>query len=232
MYKGRKIIAIIPARGGSKRLPRKNVLPLAGKPLIGWAIEAASESGVFTEIMVNTDDAEIADISKKYTVTVPFMRSSELGSDTASTLDVIIDTLKKYRELGKEFDIVVLLQPTSPLRTGADIRRAVDMFIDKNANSVLSVCEVDHPVQWAGTLDESCTMDTFIKPEFKGKRSQELPTHYRLNGAVYVWNSTMLVEFAESIIAPSFACIMPRDRSIDIDEKIDFAIAEALIKNV
>lgn len=230
MYKDKKILAIIPARGGSKRLPRKNILPLAGKPLIAWTIEAAKESAVFSEIMVNTDDQEIAGVANEHGANIPFFRSLELGSDTASSLDVVMDTLNWYKENGTVFDIVILLQPTSPLRNANDIIQAVDLFLEKDASSVLSVCEVDHPVQWANTLDDSLSMDNFIRDEAKGKRSQDLDVNFRLNGAIYVWNVEELLLKNENILKPAFAYVMPRNRSVDIDDDIDLKFAELICK--
>lgn len=231
MYRDKKILAIIPARGGSKRLPGKNIKELAGKPLIAWAIDSALESKLFDEIMVNTDDSEIADIAKKYGASIPFLRDNSLATDTSSSLDVVVKTIEYYKEQNKHYDIVVLLQPTSPLRDSSDIKNAVDLFIQKEAASVLTVCEVDHPIQWSNTLDGTFSMDTFIKDEYKDTRSQDLEVNYRLNGAVYVWDTNKFQQHKGSILKPSFASVMDRTHSIDIDEKIDFIVAEALILN-
>lgn len=231
MYRNKRILAIIPARGGSKRLPGKNIKSLCGKPLIAWTIEAALTANVFDEIMVNTDDLEIANTAKKYGALIPFIRKSELASDTASSIDVVTNTLKYYNENKKLFDIVVLLQPTSPLRSPKDIQNSLDLFMEKDASSVLTVCEVDHPVQWANSLDNTFSLDNFIREDVKGKRSQDLDIHYRLNGAIYVWSVKKLLKVKEAILFPSFAHIMPRERSVDIDEEVDFKIAEVLVKN-
>lgn len=229
MYKNKKILAVIPARGGSKRLPGKNIKDLCGKPLIAWTIDSALKSNLFDEVMVNTDDIEIAEISKGYGATVPFIRSTELATDTASSMDVVIQTVNFYLENEKNFDIVLLLQPTSPLRTSQDIINAINLYLEKNANSVLSVCEVDHPVQWSNTLNDSLSMDSFIRESIKGKRSQDLETNYRLNGAIYIWDSIQLLQCRETIISPSFAYVMNRKSSVDIDEEIDFKYAKLLL---
>lgn len=231
MYRDKKILAIIPARGGSKRLPGKNIKKLCGKPLIAWTIEAALKSKIFDEVMVNTDDHTIAYISKENGASIPFIRSSELATDTASSVDVILHTIKYYQGIKTDFDIVVLLQPTSPLRTYEDIVSAVNLFIDKRANSVISVCEVDHPIQWTNTLNESLSMDSFIRDEVKGKRSQDLETNYRLNGAIYIWATKSFINVSETIISPSFAYIMSKEGSVDIDEDIDFLVATKLLEN-
>lgn len=223
----RKVLAIIPARGGSKRLPRKNILPLAGKPLIAWTIEAARNSQIFDEIIVNTDSQEISDIAKSFGASIPFIRPAILSSDTAGSIDVVKHTLEWYHNEGIYFNDVVLLQPTSPLRNEDDIKSAYDLYIAKRASSVLSVCEVDHPTAWCNRLDESLSMNGFIKSQ--GSRSQDLEKEYRLNGAIYIWEVKQLLNQSKTIIEPSFASIMPRNRSVDIDEDIDFKIAQAII---
>jgi CMP-N,N'-diacetyllegionaminic acid synthase len=229
MIDGEKVLAIIPARGGSKRLLRKNVLPLAGKPLIAWTIKAALDSDIFDEVMVNTDDLEIAETAKLFGAKIPFMRPEELASDTASSIDVIKHTLLWYQKKGIDFTDVVLLQPTSPLRTSADINTAYKYYIDKQASSVLSVCEVDHPSRWCNVLKESLSMDDFIKDADKNSRSEDFDKEYRLNGAIYILSVEKFLEQNSTILEPSFASIMSRNCSIDIDEKIDFDIAECLI---
>lgn len=231
MYKEKTVLAIIPARGGSKRLPGKNKLDLFGKPLIAWTIDAAINSKVFDEVMVSTDDKEIAEIAIKHSASIPFMRSENLSTDTASSLDVVEDIITLYKHNNKHYDIVVLLQPTSPLRDSDDIVNALDTFVVKEANSVLSVCEVDHPLQWCNSLDETLSMESFLKVSVKNSRSQNLETYYRLNGAIYIWDVDSFLQKKESILPPSFATIMPRERSVDIDEKIDFLLAEALLND-
>ncbi len=229
MRDNKKILAIIPARGGSKRLPGKNIKNLGGKPLIAWTIEAAIESNLFDEIMVNTDSKEIAKEAQKFGASTPFIRPEKLASDTASSLDMVKHTLEYYKEQGSRFTTVILLQPTSPLRTSNDIINAYQLFDKKNATSVLSVCEVDHPTSWCNTLNKSLSMKGFIKPSISKNRSQDFDSEYRLNGAIYIWNVNTFLESNDTIIEPSFASIMPRERSIDIDEEIDFIIASALI---
>jgi CMP-N-acetylneuraminic acid synthetase len=231
MNSNQRILAIIPARGGSKRLPRKNILPLAGKPLIAWTIEAAINSQMFCEVMVNTDDDEIAKVSSELGSKIPFIRPNELASDTASSNDVIKHTLLWYRDQGINFTEVVLLQPTSPLRSSDDIIAALDLYNQKNASSVLSVCEVDHPTSWCNTLDETLSLKGFINENVRKLRSQDIDKEYRLNGAIYILNVELFLVSNSTVIEPSFAAIMPRSRSIDIDEKIDFDIAEAILSS-
>ena len=167
MYKNHKIIAIIPARSGSKGLKDKNIKDLNGKPLIAYTIEAARNSKIFDEIIVSTDSEKYAQISKEFGAKVPFLRSSQNSSDKAGSWDVVNEVLSKLYE---KYDVVVLLQPTSPLRTGIHIKEAIDLFFEKAADTVCSVCETPHPIFWCNTLDENLSMKDFIKNEYKKPR--------------------------------------------------------------
>jgi CMP-N-acetylneuraminic acid synthetase len=229
MSNDKKVLAIIPARGGSKRLPKKNILSLAGKPLIAWTIEAALQSCVFDDVIVSTDDNEIAEVSTSFGAKVPFIRPERLASDTAASVDVIKHALLWYREKGINFTEVVLLQATSPLRNSNDIKAAFDIYRHRNASSVLSVCEVDHPTHWCNTLDASLSMNSFIKESDVKSRSQDFDNEYRLNGAIYILNVEQFLARNVTILMPSFASIMPRIRSIDVDTKLDFDFADFLM---
>lgn len=231
-YKNKTFIAIIPARGGSKRLPRKNVLNLGGKPLIAWSIETTLKSKYIDEVMVTTDDDEIAEISREWGARVPFKRPAELANDTAIRSSIIRHTIEFYEnDLGKKFDYLVFIQPTSPLREEAHIDDAIEYLFDKNADSVVSVCEVEHPVQWSGVLPENNDMSNFITPEAAKLRSQDLQVHYRLNGALFICNtSKFLEEDCVFLKKNTYAYIMAQDVSPDVDTEIDFLLAETLLK--
>lgn len=231
MIKGKRLLAIIPARGGSKRLPRKNVMKLAGKPLIAWTINAAKKSKFIDRLIVSTDDQEISLISKQYGADVPFMRPASLSSDTATSIDVVLHALDELDEGGDQYDYVMLLQPTSPLRTTEDIDGAVKQLIEKNSQAVISVCKAEHHPLWCNTLGDDLSMEGFLSDEILNQRSQDLPDYYRLNGAVYLVDVKTLREMGH----PTFffkenatAYVMPLDRSIDIDNKNDFVSAEVL----
>ncbi|CDU11024.1 acylneuraminate cytidylyltransferase family protein [Vibrio coralliirubri] len=227
MIENRKVVAFIPARGGSKRLPRKNVLPLAGKPLIEWAINAAQNSHYIDEVIVSTDDQEIADISLKIGVNVPGLRPEELASDTATTESALFYTLNKFSH---DADVVIILQPTSPLRTAQHIDEALELFCDKSAFSVVSVTPCEHPPLWSNTLPDDYSMENFLRPEAL-KRSQDLGEFYRLNGAVYIFDTHKLKEFGKICYTnKSYAYVMDNYVSIDIDNKIDFELAEFFMK--
>lgn len=226
MYEGKSFLAIIPARGGSKRLPRKNVLDLCGKPLIVWTIEATLKSKYIDKVVVSSDDDEILEISKKFGAET-IKRPDELASDTATTFDAIkytIDNLEKY-------DYIVLLQPTSPFRDEKHIDEAIELLENKNADAVVSVCEMEHSPLWSNTLPQDGKMNNFLKDEVLNKRSQDLEKYYRLNGAIYICKTDKLLEQKSFFIKDNiFAYVMNRESSIDIDEEIDFNMAEFLME--
>lgn len=225
-----RYLAIIPARKGSKRLPNKNILKFGGKPLIAWTIEAALKSKYINEVMVTTDSDEIAEISKIFGAKVPFIRPNELATDKASSYDVVKHAIDFYRQKDQIFDYIILLQPTSPLRDYDDIDKAIKLQIEKNANSVTSVCEMDHSPQWSNTLPNDNSMKGFINPEVIGKRSQDLETYYRLNGAIYIAKTGSFINDKAFISnSMSFAYKMDKKTSIDIDDKMDFYFAQFLL---
>lgn len=218
-------VAIIPARGGSKRLPRKNVLELSGKPLIVYSIEAGLKSKYINKVLVSSDDQEILDISNKHGSDI-LKRPSFLASDFSTTYDAVkhaIDNLERY-------DYLVVLQPTSPLRTMKHINEAIELLYLKKADAVISVCEMEHSPLWSNTLNEHLDMTNFINEDIMNKRSQDLDKYFRLNGAIYICKvDRFLKEKSLFINNNIYAYIMKKSESIDIDEEIDFKIAEFLI---
>jgi len=227
------ILAVIPARGGSKRLPHKNILYLQDKPLIAWSIEAGLKSKYVDEVMVTTDDEEIAQIATKYGARVPFLRPKELATDTATTFAAIKHTIEFYQNnFLKVFNYILLLQPTSPLRSQQDIDRALELLEEKSGDAVISVCETEHSPLWANTLPKDLSMSNFLKEETKNKRSQDLDKYYRLNGAIYIYKTKKLLEEETFFLKDNiFAYIMPQESSIDIDTLLDFKICEAILNN-
>ena len=216
-------IAIIPARSGSKGLPDKNIKPLNGKPLLAYSIEAALAAGLFDTVHVSTDSERYADIARQYGADEPFLRSAETSSDTASSEDAIREVLRRYGEMGQHFDAFMLLQPTSPLRTADDIRAAFGVMEEKQAESVVSVCEMEHSPLWCNTLPPDGSMRAFI-------RRQELETYYRMNGAIYLVKTEHFLRTGSLYGDGCYACIMSAERSVDIDSPTDFLIAECLLK--
>ncbi len=223
-----KNLAIITARSGSKGLKDKNIKMLNGKELMAYSIIAAQESEMFEEIYVSTDSVLYADIARKWGANVPFLRSDSISGDKASSWDAVREAVKEYGKLGKFFDTVTLLQPTSPLRTSDDIRNGYIFFDEKKANYVVGVCEMEHSPLWSNTLPNTCSMSGFMTPE-SDKPRQELPVYYRLNGALYIVRTQCLTEPMDWYGDKSFAYIMPRERSIDIDSELDFKMAEFML---
>lgn len=222
------ILAIIPARGGSKRLPRKNILDLNGKPLIAYTIEAALKSNFITKTIVSSDDDEILNIAQKYGSKI-IKRPDYLATDTATSFDVIEHTILNQNE---KYDYIILLQATSPLRDAKHIDEAIELLKSKNADAVVSVCEMDHSPLWSNTLNETLSMKGFLKDEVLNKRSQDLKKYYRLNGAIYICKTEKLLEEKSFFLNDNiFAYVMDRKSSIDIDTELDFLIAKTIIEN-
>jgi len=226
-------IAIITARSGSKGLKDKNILPLAGMPLIAYSIIAARESGMFKDVMVSTDSERYASLAKEYGASVPFLRSKELSGDFSGSWDVAKEVLNNYRTaFNMRFDTVCLLQPTSPLRSAHDIICGYQEFEEKHADSVTAVCEMEHSPLWSMTLPEDLSLKEYRKKSKGNLPRQKLPTYFRINGALYIrrieYHLDGTIELPET---EAFAYIMPRERSVDIDTQIDFRLAEILIKD-
>lgn len=226
MYKGRRILALVPARGGSKGLPGKNIRPLGGKPLLAWSIEAARQSPYIDRCVLSTDCETIAAAGRAAGAQVPFMRPAELATDTAASMDVFLHALAQN---GEEFDLLLVLQPTSPLRTGADIDAALDLYAQRDATAVVSVCPVDHHPWLSNVLPADGCMSTFLRPEVASSRRQDLPAHYRINGALYLSDVRTLRETRTFYGPRTYALQMPPERSVDIDSLYDFRLAEACL---
>ena len=228
MINGKSVLAIIPARGGSKGLPNKNVKLFLGKPLIAWTIENALKSKYLDCILVSTDDRKIADISQQCGAGV-IERPKELATDETPTTEVILNVLKMKNVERNSQDITIILQPTSPMRNTTDINNAIELFSYSNCESVVSVCELIHSPYWTFKLDK-----IYLKPLFDEKflrmRRQELQTTYIPNGAIYILTPLMLHKHKTFYIDNIIPYIMPVDRSIDIDSEIDFILAELLEK--
>lgn len=225
-----KHIAVIPARSGSKGLKNKNIMELNGKPLMAYTIEAALSSGIFDCVHVSTDSEMYAEIAREYGADVPFLRLKELSGDTISSWDALRYVMERYQELGKEFEYVTLLQPTSPLRDAKDIENAYKIFEEKNADAVISVCELEHSIQICNTLGDDQSMYRFIDSNKVGAR-QLGETFYRLNGAIYMQKSEMLMNHQNLYNENSYAYVMDKIHSIDIDDAFDFRMAQMAMED-
>lgn len=223
-----KNVAIIPARSGSKGLKDKNIKDLCGKPLMAYTIEAALKSGCFDEVMVSTDSGKYAEVARKYGAQVPFLRSEVTATDTASSWDMVEEVLQRYGMQGREFDTFCLLQPTSPLRTEADIAAAYAIYREKATFSVVSVCEAEHSPLWCGHLPDNNEFLDFLGPENMQQR-QAGKKFYRLNGAIYIVNCNRFRYDRFLYQKGSFAYIMSQNRSVDIDTMMDFELAKIVL---
>ena len=216
-----RAICVILARGGSKGLPDKNILNFCGLPLITHTIIAAEDSGVFSEVIVSSDDARILQIAKDSAVTA-LTRPAELASDTASSIDALRHVLE-----GRECDSVCLLQPTSPLRNAADVKAAYDKFLAADAPSLFSVF-TSHASPYFNIVELQKGKIALSKSGYS--RRQDAPEVYQLNGAIYFWKKSELLAHKKVIFENSAIYIMPEERSVDIDTKLDFEMAEFLYK--
>ncbi len=223
-------LAIIPARSGSKGLPDKNIRLLNGRPLIAYAIEAALLSELFDEVMVSTDSAKYRDIARQYGANVPFLRSKETSSDQASSWDMVREVLDCYRKSGRSFDTFCLLQPTSPLRTSTDIREAYGVFEAEGAVAVASICEAEHSPLLCNILKDGNSLEDFISRD-NMKPRQAFGTYYRINGAIYIADIREFDKNGFQYKEGSYAYIMNKKNSIDIDDEFDFKLAEMLLNS-
>ncbi|WP_061222756.1 cytidylyltransferase domain-containing protein [Leptospira weilii] len=219
-----KILGLIPARGGSKGIPRKNIKFIAGKPLIVWTIEAALKSKYLASIVVSTDDPEIAEVAKQTGASVPFLRPSELATDYSSGIDPVLHALDNL----PEFDYVMLLQPTSPLRTSTDIDDCIEFAMKRKTNSVVSVCETQENPFWMFCLDDSFKMTKLLNVE-DVKRRQDSPKIFSLNGSIYLSEVNYFREKKKFITEDTLAYLMSKESSIDIDDMMDWKLAEILL---
>jgi N-acylneuraminate cytidylyltransferase len=224
MIAGLKVLGVIAARGGSKAVPGKNVRPVGGKPLIAWSIEAATDSDLLDRVVVSTDDEGIAGVARRLGCEVPFQRPPQLATDESGSVDVVLHALEQL----PGFDVVTLLQPTSPLRTAADIDGALRAMVDANAPACASVTPTDPSPYWMFR----CTSDGRLRPVVAGERParrQDLPVAYVLNGAVYAARTAWLSQSRTFVTDETLAFEMPSSRSLDIDTEQDIARCEALM---
>lgn len=221
-------LAIIPARSGSKGIPDKNIRMLGGIPLVAWSIKTAVASKLFSRIVVSTDSEEYASVAIDFGAEIPWLRDKTLSQDDTPTVDVIIDILERFENEGETYQSITLLQPTSPLRTAADILMAYRLLIEKKGNSIVSVTSCDHPPQWCNILPEDHSLENFISPEAMVPR-QHLPVHYRINGAVYMAYTNPFREYRTFLCPGSYAMVMPLERSVDIDNLTDLLLAETIV---
>lgn len=229
-----KVVAIIPARGGSKGLPGKNIRPLFGKPLIAWTIEQAQHSKYIDEIFVSTDDSDIASVAKNYGINIPFLRPKHLALDDSPTIDLINHTLEWFKDMGAFFDIVVLLEPTSPLRKKTDIDDAVRLFLQKATyyDSLVSVGEVHMEKPHIQKSIQNNLVTPFINSkEIKYYQRQQIPVTYFPYGVIYLSKTHSLIESQSFYQEKTMAYYIERWQNYEIDDIFDFLCVEAILKH-
>jgi N-acylneuraminate cytidylyltransferase len=221
-----KVLALITARGGSKGLPRKNVLLAGGKPLLAWTADAAISAECVDRVVLSSDDHEIMDAARAAGCDVPFCRPARLASDCATSIDVVLHALDQL----PGYNYVLLLQPTSPLRAAADIDAAFALMLERDAPSCVSVCEVDQSPYWMYRVASDNKLQRLL-PELQGiTRRQDLPPIYVLNGAIYIARIDWLRANKNFVGSETVAYFMPKERSLDIDTAEDFEIFRSRIE--
>lgn len=225
MINNEKILAIIPARGGSKGVPGKNSRLLHGKPVIAWTIEAAQNAALLDRVIVSSDCKTIIDIARTYNCDIPFVRDAKLAQDHTPMMDVVFDAIDRC----PGYEWTMLLQATSPLRQAEDIENAIRHCIESNAPSCVSVCKAQENPHWMYTIGPNNTMQPLIK-ETTATRRQDLPDFYSLNGAIYIARTDWLFHNHQFLSPETVAYIMPAERSVDIDTENDFLYLQLLLE--
>ena len=228
-----KTLGIIPARGGSKGIPRKNIVRLLDKPLIAYTIESALRSRMITRLVVSTEDSEISFVAREYGADVPFLRPAELATDDALSLPVVQHATREVEKLdGMVFDVVVMLQPTTPLRTAEDIDAGISLLIESNADSVISVVDVGgyHPSYMKRVLDDGRLINYTDRGYEDMRPRQQLPPVYIRNGALYITRRDVMLNENSFTGRDCRAYVMPRERSVNIDTEFDLILVEYLLK--
>lgn len=226
-----KVLGLITARGGSKGVPGKNIRKVAGKPLIAWSIQAAAQSEQLSRVVVSTDDKEIAEVSRKWGADVPFIRPVELAMDRSPHVPVLEHAVKWLEaHENARFDYVMLLQPTSPLRSSEDIDNAINLAVEHDADGVTSICESpSHPYLTKHIVDGK--LRDFVAHPAGYLPRQELPPVYALNGAIYLVRSSVLMEHGILHPEDTRPYLMPAERSLQIDEPWDLYLADLVLKD-
>lgn len=224
------MLAIIPARGGSKGVPGKNIRDLVGHPLIYYTIDAAIKSKKIDQVIVSTDDKKIADIAIECGAEVPFLRPEELASDHAKAIDNYIYTIDRLNAEGCQIDNIIVLQPTSPLRTVQDIDNAIELFFEKKAETIISVVKAEHPPTWYKKISSEGILIDYFSDTDNSQNRQEADKTYLPNGAIYVFDYAALKTRYGYYNEKTYPYIMSQDNSIDIDTMLDFKLAQLLIE--
>ncbi|MDF1613501.1 cytidylyltransferase domain-containing protein [Desulfurivibrio dismutans] len=224
----KSVLAVIPARGGSKGLPRKNILELAGKPMVAWSIEAAQRSNFIDRVVLSSEDEAIIATAKQWGCEVPFVRPVELAGDEAPTSAALLHALDN---LGRQYDYLVLLQPTSPLREARDIDQCIEKCHQSEAPACVSVTETDKNPAWMFYLEGQQRLEPVLGTWDFPTRRQDLRPSFVLNGAVYVADTAWFKQNHTFLDRKTIAHPMPKERSLDIDTELDLKLVQAILEN-
>ncbi len=227
MINGCTVLAIIPARGGSKRVPGKNIRMVGGRPLLAWSVEAAKGSSIVDQVILSSDNAEIIKVAHSCGCDVPFVRPAELATDDAASVDVVCHAL---RNVGQEYDYVILLQPTSPLRLSSDIDGAIKRCAESGATTCVGLTPVNHSPYWMFRVEKSGIIKQMFPNVSVSHQSNPSAEILMLNGAIFVCRAKHLLEGGKFVEPDTIAWIMPRERSIDIDTEFDLIMADVMLK--
>ena len=232
MKNQKSILGLVTARGGSRGIPKKNIVPINGKPLIAWTIEAALRANTIDRCIVSTDSMEIADVCRRYGAEVPFMRPAELAGDHSDHMQVVVHALEwVLKEDGECPEWVVLLQPTSPLRSGEDIDAAFELAIKHDADSIIGVTELDLHPYFARKISAEGTLENFMRTPSGYLPRQKLPSAYHENGAIYLGRRDILLKNRSWYTKRTYPYIMPPERSLDINTPWDLYLASLIIRH-
>lgn len=226
MIQSQRVLAVIPARGGSKGVPRKNIREVAGKPLIAWTIDEARKSKYIDRLILSSEDPEIISVGKEWGCDVPFVRPQELARDDTPGFDTVVHALESLPE---QYEYVIMLQPTSPLRLVEDIDGCLELCLDQDAPACVSVTAADKSPYWMYRLDEGGYLIPLLAQETPVYYRQGLPPVYVLNGAVYVAQTGWLKRHRTFLTPETLACLMPKERSVDIDNEMDITLCDILL---
>ena len=229
MKSERRHLAIIPARSGSKRFPGKNVALLGGLPLLAWTVKTALSANLFHRVILSVDHEEYARVGIEYGAECPWLRAAELAADDTPSHAVVADVLQRLAEQGEQYDRFTLLQPTSPLRSVQDLHEAEKLMNTTEGDAVVSLVRCEHPPQWSNTLPGNGNLSGFINPKHRVPANQ-LATHYRVNGAIFMAHTETYLSHLHFFTPKSRGYLMPRERSVDIDEPFDLLVAETIIQ--
>jgi N-acylneuraminate cytidylyltransferase len=226
MIRNKTVLAIIPARGGSKGLPGKNIKTVGGKPMLAWTIEAAKQSRYIDRVVVSSDDQAIIEVAKQFHCDAPFVRPAELAQDDSPAIDAVLHALANL----PAYDITVLLQPTCPLRDAHDIDNAIISMVQNRAKSCVSVSEPNKSPYWMYTTNGRGRLRPLLSAKLAAKQRQELPPVHVLNGAIYVVDTEYLQNTRTFVADDTVPYVMSKEHSIDVDYDLDLKLVELLIQ--